>query len=247
MTLIKNQNQIDKIRTAGKVVALILKEVSEIVKPGVNLLELEAKAKEVFTREGAESGTLGYDGFPSWICLSINEEMVHGIARDIVLQEGDLVSIDVVALKDGYYADACVTVPVGTIEPLANKLNEVTKEALYSAIKFAKPGITLGQLGAHIEQFAINNGFTAAREYVGHGIGESMHEDPYVPNYAFEGGLVLQEGMVICIEPMFVNGKPKLFTDPIDNWTVRTIHGGLTSHHEHTVLITNEGGKPLTK
>ncbi len=247
MPLIKNQEQISKMREAGRIVAKVHRELKEMIKPGVTLLELDKKTEEIIISEGGIPTFKGFSGFPASICASVNEAMVHGIPTNYELKAGDIISVDVGVIKDGWNGDAAFTMAVGEVPAETMKLLNVTKEALASAIKFAKPGVTLGELGEHIESFAINNGFTAARDYVGHGIGENMHEEPYVPNYGFKGGMKLQEGMTICIEPMFIDGKDELFTDPLDKWTVRTKHGGLTTHDEHTILITKNGGEILTK
>lgn len=247
MGLIKTQDQITKMEEAGRIVALVHRELKAMIKPGVTLLELDAKAEELIRGEGAIPTFKGFDGFPGSICASVNEEMVHGIPSSRELKEGDIISVDVGAIKDGWNGDAAFTMGVGEVSEVAKKIMQVTKDSLASAIKFAKPGVRLGELGAHIEKFAIDAGFTAARGFVGHGIGEKMHEEPYVPNYAFKGGMKLQEGMTICIEPMFIDGKDDLFIDPLDKWTVRPKHGGLTTHDEHTILITKDGGKILTK
>ncbi len=247
MALIKTPEQIKKMEEAGRIVARVHRELKAMIKPGVSLLELDAKAEEIILSEGATPTFKGFEGFPASICASVNEVMVHGIPSNLTLKEGDIISVDVGALKDGWNGDAAFTKAVGKISDKAQKLLDVTKEALAAGIKFAKPGVTLGQLGAEIESYAIKHGFTAARDFVGHGIGETMHEEPYVPNYGFKGGMKLQENMTICIEPMFIDGPDELFTDPIDGWTVRSKHGGLTTHDEHTIVITKDGGRILTK
>lgn len=247
MGLIKTPEQINKMKEAGRIVAKVHRELKAMIKPGVSLLELDAKAEQIIRAEDAIPTFKGFDGFPGSICASVNEEMVHGIPTNRTLKEGDIISVDVGAIKDGWNGDAAFTMAVGEIPASTQKLLDVTKEALASAIKFAKPGVKLGELGAHIESFATKAGYTAARDFVGHGIGESMHEEPYVPNYAFKGGMKLQEGMTICIEPMFIDGPDDLFIDPMDKWTVRPKHGGLTTHDEHTILITKNGGEILTK
>lgn len=244
---IKSESEINLIREASKIVALVHKELKLIIKPGVSLLELNDKAEEIILANNAIPTFKGYEGFPASICASVNNEMVHGIPTTKTLNDGDIISIDVGVKKNGWNGDAAFTIGVGNISDKAKLLMFVTKEALKESIKFAKPGISLGELGGFIESFALNNGFSAAKEYVGHGIGEKMHEDPLVPNYGFDGGDILKEGMVICIEPMFIDGKDKLFTDPLDNWTVRTKHGGLTAHDEHTIVIRKNGGEILTK
>lgn len=247
MALIKTEQEITLMKEAGRIVALVHKELKEMVKPGVSLLELDQHAEALIRSEGGIPTFKGFDGFPNSICASVNSAMVHGIPTSYVLKDGDIVSIDVGVIKDGWNGDAAFTMAVGTIPERTQKLLDVTKESLASAIKFAKPGVTLGELGEHIESFAINSGFTAARDFVGHGIGESMHEEPFVPNYGFKGGMVLQENMCIAIEPMFIDGKDKLFIDPLDKWTVRTKHGGMTTHDEHTIVIRKDGGEILTK
>ncbi len=247
MGLIKTPEQIKKMEEAGRIVAVVHRELKAMIKPGVTLLELDAKAEEIIRSEGAIPTFKGFEGFPASICASVNSVMVHGIPTDYALKDGDIISVDVGALKDGWNGDAAFTKAVGTIPASTQKLLDVTKEALAAGIKFAKPGVTLGQLGAEIESYAIKHGYTAARDFVGHGIGENMHEEPYVPNYGFKGGMKLQEGMTICIEPMFIDGPDDLFIDPLDGWTVRPKHGGLTTHDEHTIVITKDGGRILTK
>ncbi len=246
MPLIKTPEQIKLMEEAGRVVGLVHQELKKMIKPGVTLLELDAKAEEIILAEGGTPTFKGYHGFPGSICASVNEVMVHGIPTNQELKEGDIITVDVGVKKDGWCGDAAFTKGVGEVSKEAQRIMDVTKEALASAIKFAKPGVTLGELGTHIESFAINAGYTSTKDYVGHGIGEEMHEEPYVPNYSFKGGMVLQEGMTICIEPMFIDGPDKLFTDPIDKWTVRTVHGGIATQDEHTIVIEKNGGRPLT-
>lgn len=247
MSYVKNEEEIKLIRESSRIVALVHKELKSIIKPGISLLELNDKAEEIILSEGGIPTFKGYEGFPSSICASINDIMVHGIPTDKTLKEGDIISIDVGVKKEGWNGDAAFTIGVGKTSDKAKLLMETTKIALEESIKFAKPGITLGELGKFIESIATNNGFSVAKEYVGHGIGKEMHEDPLVPNYGFEGGEVLKEGMTICIEPMIIDGKDDLFIDPLDGWTVRTKHGGLTAHDEHTIVIRKNGGEILTK
>lgn len=247
MSLIKTSEQIKLMKESGRIVALVHSELKKIIRPGVSLIELDQIAEKIILKESGIPIFKGYDGFPSSICTSINEVMVHGIPDQYKLKEGDMISIDVGVKKADWCADAAFTIGVGRISKKAQKILSTTKEALDSAIKFVKPGIKLGELGKHIESFAIKNGFTVARDFVGHGIGREMHEEPYVPNYEFKGGMVLKEGMTICIEPMFIDGKDDLFIDPFDKWTVRTKHRGLTTHEESTVYITKNGGEILTK
>ncbi len=250
MTLVKTEKQIIKIKEASRIVALVHKELKKMIKAGVTLKELDTKAEEIILNEKATPTFKGFPGpvpFPASICSSVNNEMVHGIPTNYSLKDGDIVSIDVGAFKDGYNGDAAFTMGVGNVSDRAELLMNTTKEALASAIKFAKPGVSLGELGKHIESFALKHKFTVAKEFVGHGIGEEMHEEPYIPNYGFRGGEILRENMTICIEPMFIDGPDKLFIDPIDKWTVRTNHGGLTTHDEHTIVIRKSGGEILSK
>lgn len=247
MALIKTEEQISKMREASRIVGVVHDELKKVIKPGITLLELDELAVQIIKREGGVATFKGFEGFPKSICSSVNDVMVHGIPNNYALKDGDIVSIDVGVIKDGWNGDAAFTMGVGNVSEKANKIMAVTKEALASAIKFAKPGVTLGELGEHIESFAIKNGFTAAKDFVGHGIGETMHEEPYVFNYKTNSNFKLEENMTICIEPMFIDGEDDLFIDPVDKWTVRPKHGGLTTHDEHTIVIRKNGGEILTK
>ena len=247
MNYIKSEKEISLIKEASKIVAQVHQELKKMLKPGVSLLELDKKAEEVILSKGGKPTFKGYEGFPASICASVNEIMVHGIPSDRKLKDGDIISIDVGVTKNGWNGDAAFTQSIGKIPERTKLLMDATKEALSEAIKFAKPGVSLGELGAFIESFAIKNGFSVAKEFVGHGIGKELHEDPLIPNYGFKGGEILKEGMTICIEPMFINGKDKLFIDPLDGWTVRTKHSGVTTHDEHTIVIRKNGGEILTK
>lgn len=247
MSLIKNENQIQLMREAGRIVALVQKKLKEIIVPGVSLLELDKISESIILKEGGEPVFKGYGGFPNSICASVNDAMIHGIPSEYEIKNGDVVKIDVGVIKNGWNGDAAFTISVGEISERTQSLINTTKEALMSAIAFSKPGITLGELGAHIESFAIKNGFTSTKKFVGHGIGKKMHEDPNVPNYASNSSFVLKENMCLAIEPMFIDGKDELFIDPYDKWTVRTKHGGMTTHEEHTIVIKKNGGEILTK
>lgn len=247
MKLIKTEEEIILMKEAGRIVGKVHLELKKIIKEGISLNKLDTIAKAIIKSEGGIPTFKGFHGFPSSICTSVNSAMVHGIPSAYVLKNGDIISVDVGVVKNGWNADAAFTIGVGDVSSKAENIMKVTKEALLSAIEFAKPGVSLGELGKHIESFAINNKYTVAKDYVGHGIGENMHEEPYIPNYAFKGGDILQENMCIAIEPMFIDGKDELFTDPLDKWTVRTKHGGLTTHDEHTIVIRKNGGEILTK
>ncbi len=246
--LAKSQEEINKISIAAKVVDLIKKETSKMIKSGVSTREIELKAKELMDENNAVSATINYHGFPSYICISINEVLVHGIPAEYRLQDGDLVTVDVSLSVDGYFADSAYTQVVNEYKTQNDKLLcDTTKEALSLAIKNAKPGVKLKDLGKMIEEFVKSKGFDVAREFVGHGIGSSLHEEPSVPNfYDKSNHSVLEENMIICIEPMVMSGKPEIFIDPLDGWTARGIDGKNNAHDEETILITNEGGKILT-
>ncbi len=248
MGLIKTQEQIEKMSKAGSIVAKVHKLVQEEAKVGTNLLYLDKIAHDLIIKEGGEPIFLGYNGFPNSICTSLNNTMVHGVPTNYDLKDGDLFSLDVGVKYQGYCADAATTFIVGTPSKKAQDLVEFTKKVLNDVISILKPGITLGDVGEFIETRTKEKGYTISKDYVGHFIGEEMHEDPMVPNYGKKGkGLVLEEGMTFCIEPMVIIGKEKLFVDPLDNWSVKTKHNGLTSHEEHTILITKDKGEILTK
>jgi methionyl aminopeptidase len=218
MPSIKNPEAIAKMEEAGRIVGKVHNELKKMIKPGVTLLELDAKAEEIIRAEGAEPSFLGYGGFPASICASVNEVLVHGIPNNYALKEGDLVSIDVGAYKDGYHGDAAFTMGVGNISAEAENISKATKAALQAAINVAKPGATIGDIGYAVEEVAKKYGVELTREYTGHGIGENLHEDPNVPNYGTPGtGPVLKEGMTIAIEPMFIFGTEKTWVDPLDD------------------------------
>ena len=247
MNYVKSEKEIGYIREASKIVACVHQELKKMIKPGVSLLELDKKAEEIILSKGGIPTFKGYNGFPSTICASVNDIMVHGIPTDRTLKDGDIISIDVGVTKNGWNGDAAFTESIGEESKKIKLLIDVTRDALNESIKFAKPGITLGELGAFIESFATKNGFSVAKEFVGHGIGKDLHEDPLIPNYGFEDGEVLKEGMTICIEPMFIDGKDNLFIDSSDGWTVKTKHGGFATHVEHTIVIRKNGGEILSK
>ncbi len=215
--------------------------------PGATTLEVDAVAREVLERRGARSNFLGYHGFPAVVCTSPNEVVVHGIPSDeVVLQEGDILSIDCGAIIEGWHADAAVTVPVGEVGDESKRLIEVTRRSLEAAIDQVVEGHRLGDVGAAVEGIAERAGFTVVREYVGHGIGTAMHEDPQVPNYGPAGrGLKLKEGHVLAIEPMVNAGTAE--TEVLDDgWTVVTVDGRRSAHFEHTIAVTDHGPEVLT-
>jgi methionyl aminopeptidase len=234
------------MRRAGRVVAEMHAVCAAAAVPGATTADLDRVAREVLDRRGARSNFLGYHGFPAVVCTSPNEVIVHGIPGDQVLADGDIVSIDCGAIIDGWHADAAITVPVGEIDELSQQLIDVTRSALDAAIEQTITNARLGDIGAACETVVHNAGFSVVREYVGHGIGTAMHEDPEVPNYGPAGrGMRIREGMVLAIEPMVNAGKAA--TDVLaDGWTVVTVDGSRSAHFEHTVAITDGGPEILT-
>lgn len=246
MVTLKSTEQIAKMREAGAIVAGMLAATRDAVKPGVTTLELDRIAADVLARAGAKSSFLGYYGYPATICTSVNEQIVHGIPSKRKLKEGDIVGIDAGAIVDGWHADAAITVPVGRISAEARRLIDVTREALVRGIAAATVGNRLGDIGAAVQGYAESQGFSVVRNYVGHGIGRAMHEDPQVPNYGtVDLGRVIKEGLCIAIEPMVnVGGIATQVLD--DNWTVVTDDGSLSAHFEHTLACLADGPVILT-
>ena len=243
----KNREQIALMRRAGRVVAEMHEVCTRAAKPGATTLDVDAAAREVIQRRGARSNFLGYNGFPAVVCTSPNDVIVHGIpSADVVLEEGDILSIDCGAIIEGWHADAAVTVPVDEIDDESQRLIEVTRRSLEAAIDQVEEGHRLGDVGAAVEGIAEQAGFTVVREYVGHGIGTAMHEDPQVPNYGPAGrGLKLKEGHVLAIEPM-VNAGTAATRLLDDGWTVVTADGRRSAHFEHTIAVTDHGPEVLT-
>ncbi len=241
--VIKSEEEIAIMREAGRHVAQVLQMLVERVRPGVVEKELDALVREEFARRGVIPTFLGYQGYPATVCISVNDEIVHGIPGDRAFQEGDVVSIDLGCTYRGFVADAAVTVGVGRISPEAERLIRVTEEALWRGIRAARAGARLGAIGHAIQTYVEGQGFAVVREYVGHGVGRQMHEDPQVPNYGPpDWGPVLRKGMVLAIEPMVNMGTWRTKRDA-DGWTVRTADGSLSAHFEHTIAITD--GEPI--
>ena len=243
---IKSPQEIEAMRKAGRVVARVLDVLSRAVAPGMKTRDLDLMAAREIQRQGAQPAFLGYRGFPGTICASLNEEIVHGIPGDRVVCEGDLVKIDAGAVVDGLYADAAVTVPLGKVSEEARRLADTTRDALDAAIKLVRPGARLGDIGAAVQGVAEERGYSVFREYVGHGIGRALHEDPAVPNFGAAGrGLALRPGMAIAIEPMLNLGtwQTRVLED---EWTVVTADQMLSAHFEHTMIVTEAGVEVLT-
>lgn len=243
----KSKEQIALMRRAGTVVAEMHEVCIRAAKPGATTLDVDRAAREVLDRRGAGSNFLNYHGFPAVVCTSPNHVIVHGIpSDDVKLEDGDILSIDCGAIIEGWHADAAVTVPVGEIDEESKRLLEVTRASLEAAIEQVVEGNRLGDIGAAVEGVAEGAGFSVVREYVGHGIGTAMHEEPQIPNYGPPGrGLRVKEGHVFAIEPMVNAGGPE--TELLDDgWTVITRDGRRSAHFEHTIAVTDSGPEVLT-
>jgi len=246
MIMRKRAEELEKMRRAGRVVGETLQILQAAVKPGVTTLELDEIAEREIRARGAVPSFKGYRGFPATICTSINSEIVHGIPGQRALKAGDLIKLDCGAIVEGYHGDSAVTVPVGEVSQEALKLIETTDRSLQAGIAEAKAGNRIHDIGAAVQTTAEGAGFSVVREYVGHGIGRALHEDPPVPNYGKPGtGLKLEPGLVIAIEPMVNVGTFETRLLP-DGWTVVTADGALSAHFEHTIAITENGPEVLT-
>lgn len=247
MVVLKTAREIDLIRKACIISAEALQLAGEAVKPGVTTYEIDKIAYDYIKKQGAEPNFLHLYGFPATACISINDEVIHGIpSKKRVIKEGDIVSIDLGAKINGYVGDTAATFAVGEIPPEAKRLIDTTRESLYEGIAQAVAGGRLGDIGHAIQQYCEERGYGVVREYTGHGVGADLHEDPSVPNYGTPGrGVRLLPGMVIAIEPMINEGTPAI-KNLSDGWTVKTRDGKLSAHFEHTVAITQDGPKILT-
>lgn len=246
MIYLKSPQEIEKIRKSSRLVARALKYLKAFIREGITTEELDRLAEEYIKRHGGIPAFKGYRGYPRSLCVSVNEEVVHGIPGKRKLKEGDIVSLDLGVLMDGYYGDAAITVPVGKVSELARKLIKVTEEALYRGIEMARPGNRLSDISHAIQTHVEKAGFSVVREFVGHGIGKQLHEEPQVPNFGPPNrGPRLEPGMVLAIEPMVNTGTWEVRILP-NGWTVVTADGGLSAHFEHTVAITDNGPEILT-
>ena len=246
MITLKSKREIELLKEAGHIVYLTHQYLRPHIKAGIKTKELDRLAEEFIRSKGATPSFKGYEGFPSTLCVSINDEVVHGFPSDRVLQDGDIISIDIGACYKGYHGDSAWTYTVGEVSDDAKYLLEHTEKALYEGIKQAKVGNRIGDISYAVEKYATEHNLGVVKELVGHGVGTSVHESPDVPNYGTKGtGPKIRDGMVIAIEPMLTLGSPDIYVEDND-WTVKTEDSSLSAHFEHTIAITNEGVIILT-
>jgi len=248
MIVLKNTDQLAYMREAGKITGEALFLAGEAVRPGISTYELDTMIRKCIEKHGAKPSFLGYGGFPGSACISINDQVIHGIpSKKAILKDGDIVKIDVGAFYRGYHGDSARTFPVGEISEEAKRLIEVTKESFYRGVAQIGEGARIGDIGSAIDSYVRENGYSVVRKYIGHGVGRELHEDPEVPNFGTPGrGPRLCAGMVIAIEPM-VNVGTHEVKELSDGWTVITADGKLSAHYEHTVAVTSNGAVLLTE
>ena len=246
MITIKDAAGFERMRIASQTVAEVLKALRESAAPGVSMIELDEIAAAIIRENGCTPSFLGYHGYPATICASPNNVIVHGIPDGYRLKDGDILSVDVGAIYEGYHGDAARTFAIGSVPDEVAKLIQVTEESMMAGISQVKAGARIGDIGAAVQQVAEGAGFSVVREYVGHGIGKAMHEEPQIPNYGEPGkGMKLREGMAICIEPMVNIGDWRTEVQD-DGWTVTTLDGSLSAHFENTIAITPDGVEVMT-
>ena len=243
MIIIKSDQEIDLMRESGKVTGFILKELENFIRPGISTADIDKFVEDTIRKNGMIPSFKGYGGFPASACVSINDEVVHGIPdKKRILKDGDIVSVDVGSTYKGYVSDAARTYPVGTISDIAQKLIDATRDSFFAGLEYCKVGYRLSDISHAIQEKAEGEGFSVIRDFVGHGVGQNMHEDPQIPNYGKAGrGPRLAKGMVFAIEPMICEGGYDVET-LLNNWTVVTVDGKLSAHYENTVVITD--GEP---
>ena len=246
--IVKSRDEREKMREAGHMVAEILAKLRSVVRPGITTADLDAIAAAELKQRGARASFLGYHGYPTSVCTSVNDEIVHGIPGKRVLKDGDIISIDFGAIYNGWHGDSAITVPVGKVSSEVKRLLKVTEDALYRGIAAARAGNRVQDIGRAVQSFVEAEGFSVVRQYGGHGVGRSMHEDPQVLNYIEPGypNPLLRPGMVIAIEPMVTLGEKETQV-LLDKWTVVTADGSYAAHFEHTVAITEGDADILTR
>ena len=246
MITLKSSHEIELMRRAGKITAAARAFAGEMVRPGVTTQEIDKAVEQFIRSHGAVPSFLHYNGYPASVCISVNDEIIHGIPGKRVLQEGDIVSIDVGAYIGGFHGDCAATFACGTIDPEAQRLIDVTRQSFFEGIRHAKEGQRIGDISAAIQAYAESHGYSIVREYVGHGVGAKMHESPEIPNFGHAGrGPRLLRGMTLAIEPM-VNAGTAGIRQLSDGWTVKTLDGKLSAHYENTILITDGEPEILT-
>ena len=247
MINIKTKEEISIMAEGGKLLADVLRKIEKEVKPGLETKKLDSLAESLIKKAGGEPSFKGYGGFPATMCISINDEIVHGIPSERKIEEGDIISLDIGMKYKGYHSDMATTLSVGEISLKAKKLLEVTKKSLEIGISKVKPGRTFGDIGNAIQEYAESNGFGVVRDLCGHGIGRNLHEDPEILNYGKKGsGFKIEEGMVFCLEPMITIGDWKIKMGK-DGYVFKTRDGSLSAHFEHMMAVTKDGCKVLTK
>ena len=246
MIHIRSASEIEKISKACQIVKETLELIEDLISPGITPMELDREAEKFIISKGAKPGFKGLYGYPATLCVSIDDEVVHGIPNERVLKDGEIISVDVGSIVEGYYGDHAKSFAVGQVEEKRKKLMDVTRECLMLAIKQATPGNRIGDISHSVQKKAESNGYGVVRELVGHGIGTKLHEDPQIPNFGKPGtGAKIKVGMCFAIEPMINMGKPEVYTKK-DGWTVCTKDGLPSAHFEHTITITEKGAKILT-
>ena len=246
MITLKSPHEIDLMRRSGKITAAARALAGEMVKPGVTTQEINDAVERFIRKQGAVPSFLHYNGYPASVCISVNDEIIHGIPGKRVLREGDIVSVDVGAYIGGFHGDCAATFPCGTVSPEAQRLIDVTRQSFFEGIRFAREGQRLQDISAAVQSYVEQNGFSVVREYVGHGVGAKMHESPEIPNYGRPGhGPRLLRGMTLAIEPM-VNAGAAAIQQLSDGWTVKTADGKWAAHYENTILITDGAPEILT-
>lgn len=247
MVILRLPDEIEKARKSNRIVAEVLNRLKEKVKPGVKTKELDKLAAEIAEKRGAKPAFKGYNGYPYALCVSINEVVVHGMPSERILEEGDIVGLDFGVYYQGFFGDAAITLPLGKVTDKALRLMRVTEESLYAGIAQAKVGNRLGDISAAVQDTVEAASYSVVRDFVGHGIGKSLHEEPQIPNFGKKGrGIELKSGMLLAIEPMVNEGDYKVQILP-DGWTVVTKDGSLSAHFEHSIAITDNGPEILSK
>ena len=246
MIILKSKEEVELLRKSNQIVANLLSDLRERIKPGITAIELDAYVEKRIREKGAIPAFKGYRNFPANLCISINDQVVHGIPNSRRLNEGDIVSLDLGVILNGFYGDAAITVPVGKISKEAKKLLDVAEKALYKGIEQARTEKRLYDISHAIQTWVEGNGFSVVRDFVGHGVGRELHEDPQIPNFGSpDRGVQLKEGMVLALEPMVNVGTWEIRVEP-DGWTAVTKDGSLSAHFEHTIAVTQDGPDILT-